>query len=133
MKTPEEPQQLRSLNKQVTTAIFHAEHSHGYVETRQRWLEVCRLEQEIATITDASSMEGYYSRSGAVAAALKSGSYSVANQLTESYLQQAIPDQVKKHIKKMVSDVLALYEAKDVDGATMRALACDGPLKNGVP
>jgi hypothetical protein len=120
--------QLRDLNQQVTLAIFNAEHSILGPQITQSWSEVCRLEQEIASITDPLSMEGYFSRSGAVAAAFKAGNYTLASELADTYLSQNIPDQVAVHIRNMVRELRALEHARDENGDTMRALACDGDV-----
>lgn len=61
---------MPELNQQVTAAIFRAEHLPPGAERHLAFVEVGRLEEAIAEICPASTLEGEVARRGAVSAAL---------------------------------------------------------------
>jgi len=82
---------LSDLNERVTAAILRAEHLPPGVEANLAFGEVSRIEEEIARLTTASSIEGDIARRGAITAALSAGEGLRALKLSEAYLAELTP------------------------------------------
>jgi len=102
---------IDELYERVTEAILHAEHMEeqgASVEMRKAFLDVSRIEEEIAEATPASGPEGAVARRGAVRAALKAGFPIHANWLAERYLAEPLPSALADELCRMKSDAEAL-------------------------
>jgi len=86
-RTPE----LRELNRRVTAAIFRAEHLPPGLEAEFAFSDVSRIEEEIARLTAADSLEGSAARQGAITSALSAGDWLRALSLAEAYLAEPAP------------------------------------------
>jgi len=83
---------LLELNKQVTAAIFTAEHCpDGSKEAVAAFREVSRIEEAIARRTKAEELEGMVARQGAVTAALSAGDWLQALTLIDVYINESAP------------------------------------------
>jgi hypothetical protein len=83
---------LDDLYTLVTDAIFRAERlerSGQARETALAYLEVSRLEEEIAAAVPASDVEGAIARRGVVTAALSAGDYVRAREIAERFAGEA--------------------------------------------
>ena len=80
------------LNSRVTQAIWDAEHLEEQSSSyRSAWLNVSRIEDELAMCSSLSSAERYIARQGAVSAALKAGEYNRAQELVQKYQPTSSP------------------------------------------
>lgn len=80
---------LDELNIQVTSAIYQAEHlEDGTAESKNAWLEVSRIEEEIAKITTPIEIEGHIARRGAVSALLEAGETNQARALLTRFISE---------------------------------------------
>ena len=78
-----------TLNTLVSGAIWRAEQLGELgLEVERAWLEVSRLEEELAKIIPAIEGEGRIARRGAVRAALKAGDFMRATDLFEQYVAE---------------------------------------------
>lgn len=74
------------LNSRVIQAIWDAEHLEEQSSSyRPAWLNVSRIEDELAMCPSLSSVERHIARQGAVTAALKAGEHSRAQELVQKY------------------------------------------------
>jgi len=74
------------LNSRVTQAIWGAEHLEEQSSSyRPAWLNVSRIEDELAMCPSLSSAERHIARRGAVSAALKAGEHNRAQELVQKY------------------------------------------------
>jgi hypothetical protein len=79
---------MPGLNSAVTAAIFHAEDLRA--KSWREFTEVSRLEEEIATICPAGTLEGDVARRGAITAALSANDPIRAHDLAVRYLGESI-------------------------------------------
>jgi hypothetical protein len=88
---------LEALNERVTEAILRAERlPAGSAEAMAAFVEVGALEEQIAEITPAKSLEGDLSRLGAVNAALCAGDPARATELMQRYRAQLTDEAAAK-------------------------------------
>ena len=112
---------MDELYERVTEAILHAEHMEvqgATVEMRKAFLDVSRIEEEIAKATPASGPEGAVARRGAVRAALKSDDPLYANSLADRYLDEPVPSALADELRRMKADA----EARLDDSAARRRI-----------
>ncbi len=77
---------LDELHAAVTDAIIHAEgHAPGSAERRRAFRYVADLEEEIAAVAGAETVDGEAARLGAISAALSAGEPLRALQLAARY------------------------------------------------
>jgi hypothetical protein len=80
---------VRTLNALVSSAIWRAEQLEELEELRDAassaWLEVSKLEEELAKIKPAKDGEGRIARRGAVRAALKANDLIWARELAQRF------------------------------------------------
>ncbi len=78
---------IHILNKLVTSSIWRAEQLEdlGLETASSAWLEVSKLEEELAKIIPAEQAEGRIARRGAVRAALKANDIARAETLVDQY------------------------------------------------
>jgi len=86
MQTPE--QRLDYLNSRVTSAILHAEHLSLGRERQAAYWEVANLEEEIAMICPAGTVEGDVARHGAITASIEANELVRAYALANRYLSE---------------------------------------------
>ncbi len=82
---------MHELNREVTTAILRAEHLPPGNDRDLAFVEVGRLEEAIAEICPAGTLEGNVARCGAVTAALSAGDPARALLLASRYLEELTP------------------------------------------
>lgn len=83
---------LLELNKQVTAAIFRAEHCpQGSQEAVAAFREVSLIEETIAQQTSPKDVEGMAARQGAITAALSAGDVLRALTLIDVYMNEPAP------------------------------------------
>lgn len=81
---------MPSLNSSVTLAIFRAERFPlPSPEREMAFVEVSRLEEEIASICPSGTLEGDVARRGAITAAISSHDWLRATVLAERYLLES--------------------------------------------
>jgi len=103
---------LAELNLRVTDAITHAESlPKDSPESWTAFREVSLLEEQIARLTPSDDLEGEIARLGAVAAALSANEPLRAVRLGETYLAEALADDIKSKLKLMLADVDAALTA----------------------
>lgn len=96
---------IDTLNMLVTGAIWRAENLDELkIETAPlAWLEVSKLEENIANAISAKETEGRIARRGAVRAALKSKDTKRAYRLVEGYTAESgAPAALCSELKKML-------------------------------
>jgi hypothetical protein len=82
---------LDQMNRDVTIAILRAEAlPSGSWEAERAFRNVAELEEEIAAIVGAHTVEGEVARLGAVTASMSAGDLVRAVQLAERYLADAL-------------------------------------------
>jgi hypothetical protein len=82
---------LDELNRSVTSAILRAEAlPPSSWEAERAFRDVAELEEEIAAIVGAHTVEGEVARLGAVTASMSAGDLVRAVQLAERYLADAL-------------------------------------------
>lgn len=80
---------LDELNTAVSLAIVKAEHlPDGSDETKIAWLEVSRIEGEIAKVTHKDEIEGRVARRGAITAAITAGDKKLAEKILTDFISQ---------------------------------------------
>jgi hypothetical protein len=96
---------LAELNRRVTDAITIAEGlPKDSPESRTAFHEVSLLEEQIATLTQPTDVEGEIARLGAVAAALSANEPRRAVQLGQTYLADGPGDEIKSKLAAMLDD-----------------------------
>jgi len=98
---------LDELNASVTNAILRAEElPPGSWEAQRAFCKVTDLEEEIATIVGAQTVEGAAARLGAVTAALSAGEPLRAIQLAERYLMDALSAGARLRLEETIKDAI---------------------------
>jgi len=114
---------LDGLNKCVTNAILRAERLElRSWEAQRAFREVADLEEEIATLAGAQSLEGEIARLGAVTAALSSGEPLRALQLGERYRSEALSDATRAKLDELLREA----ESEIADAAATAPDAAQG-------
>jgi hypothetical protein len=99
---------IEDLNNSVTIAILNAEAlPTGSWEAEHAFREVSELEQELAAIVGAQTVQGEVARLGAVAASLSAGDLLRAVQLAEPYLADALSDRSRKRLEHLHAEAEA--------------------------
>lgn len=99
--------EVDSLNTLVSGAIWRAEQleEHGIGSASQAWLEVSRLEEELARALPVSQPEGRIARRGAVRAALKARDYARARGLADAFTAEAgVPRSLTKALRELLEE-----------------------------
>jgi hypothetical protein len=93
-----------ALNTLVSGAIWRAEQLDELgVETASAWIEVSKLEEELAKVMPAKEPEGRIARRGAVRAALKAQNYLRAQNLVERYgAEDGAPRALRTGLREML-------------------------------
>jgi hypothetical protein len=111
---------LDDLNRSVTDAILRAEAlPPGSWDAERAFREVMDLEEEIATIVGAQTVEGEVARLGAVSAALSAGEPLRALQLSERYLPDALSDSARAKLEDLAREAEAEVDRGLAKGATV--------------
>lgn len=99
-------ERIDDLNAQVTTAIIQAEHAthRGDPLAATQWALVSHIEEELAELLPADTVEGQVSRSGAVTAALAAQEPARATELFERYRAELWEAAVLHLRERMVTD-----------------------------
>ena len=111
---------LDDLNASVTTAILRAESlPAGSWEAQRAFRFVADLEEEIATLVGAQTVEGEVARLGAISAALSAGEPLRAIQFAARYRTDALGVAVRSRMDDLVREAdealqQALEETPDV-------------------
>jgi hypothetical protein len=93
---------LDDLNRSVTNAILRAEVlPAGSWEAESAFRDVADLEEEIAALVSAQTVEGELARIGAVTAALSASEPLRARQLAERYLGGALGDGTRTKLEEL--------------------------------
>jgi hypothetical protein len=96
---------LNELNRSVTAAILRAEAlPSGSWEAQRAFREVADLEEEIATIVGAHTVDGEIARLGAITAALSAGEPLRAIQLGERYPADALSDSARRTLEALLKE-----------------------------
>ena len=99
---------LEHLNRSVTDAILRAEAlPPGSWEAQQAFLDVANIEEEIAMILGANSVDGEIARLGAVAAALSAKEPLRAVHLGERYLADALSESAGAKLRELLDEANA--------------------------
>lgn len=101
-----------ALHTLVSSAIWRAEQLDelGLDSALQAWVEVSKLEEELAKSLPVKESEGRIARRGAVRAALKSSDYSRAEGLVDSYVgEKGAPKSLCVELQQMLKS-----DAKDL-------------------
>ena len=99
---------IEDLNNSVTTAILRAEAlPPGSWEAERAFREVAEIEQELAAIVGAQTVQGEVARLGAVAASLSAGDPLRAVQLAERYLEDALSDRSRTRLEQLHAEAEA--------------------------
>ena len=107
---------LDDLNKNVTDAILRAEAlPAGSWEAQRAFREVADIEEEIATIVGASTVEGEIARLGAVAAALSAGEPLRAIQFGERYPLDALSESARRKLEELLKEAEAEIQRGGAD------------------
>jgi hypothetical protein len=115
---------LDELNRSVTSAILRAEAlPPGSWEAERAFRDVADLEQEIAGIAGANTVEGEVARLGAVTASMSAGELVRAVQLAERYLPDALSDRSRTKLRDL----------RDEAEAAITRAAADAPNVDPVP
>jgi hypothetical protein len=115
---------LDELNSRVTSAILRAEAlPPGSWDAERAFRDVADLEEEIAAIAGANTVEGEVARLGAVAASVSAGDLVRAVQLAERYLADALSDRSRAK----------LCELRDEAEADIVRAAANAPNVDPVP
>src|SRR5258708_3825752 len=111
---------LDDLNSSVTNAILRAEAlPPGSWLAERAFREVMDLEEEIATIVGAHTVDGEIARLGAVTAALSAGEALRARQLAERYLADALSASARAKLEELAKEADADMQREIVDGPTV--------------
>ncbi len=93
---------LDELNRSVTSAILRAEAlPPGSWEAERAFRDVADLEEEIAAIAGANTVEGEVARLGAVTASMSAGDLVRAVQMAERYLPDALGDRSREKLNEL--------------------------------
>jgi hypothetical protein len=115
---------LAELNRRVTSAIFDAEAlAHGSWEAQCAFRTVSELEEEIATMAGAGTVEGDIARLGALTAALSAGEPLRALQLGERYGADSLSDGARARLAQLLAEAeaeLARHAAEAPDVVPIR-------------
>jgi len=97
---------LDELYERVTGAIVRAERidEADAVARRRAFLSVSELEEEIAKRLPAGDPEGAVARRGAVRAAVNADEFLRAETLYWSYLDEGVPDELKRELTELMED-----------------------------
>ena len=99
---------IEDLNQSVTAAILRAEALPlGSWEAERAFREVAELEQELAAIFGAQTVQGEVARLGAVAASLSAGDLLRAVLLAERYLAHALSDRSRIRLEQLKAEAEA--------------------------
>ena len=96
---------IETLNALVSGAIWRAEQLDelGLETAPSAWMEVSKLEEEIAKITPAKEAEGRIARRGAVRAAFQANDPVRARELVERYTaEKGIPKSLRNDLRGML-------------------------------
>jgi hypothetical protein len=95
---------VNTLNTLVSSAIWRAEQLDelGLEAASSAWLEVSKLEEELAKIIPAEDPEGRIARRGAVRAALKSNELDHAEDLARRYAADGAPSALRSELRVML-------------------------------
>jgi len=97
--------ELAELNDRVTEAILRAESFvPGSFESQQAFRDVSNLEEDIASATTASDVEGAIARLGAVSAAIKAGEYLRALQLGGRYANHLVGFRAHARLLQLIEE-----------------------------
>jgi hypothetical protein len=94
-----------TLNVLVSSAIWRAEQLEelGLDASAMAWLEVSRLEEQLARIKPAKDQEGRIARRGAVRAALKAGDLARAEELAEGFVEDGVSGALRKELRDLLN------------------------------
>jgi hypothetical protein len=81
-------EQIEALNVAVTARILSAERLPLGRERQEAYLEISKLEEQLAALTDSKSTEGEIARRGAVSAAIEARDCDRAVLLALRYLKE---------------------------------------------
>ena len=113
---------LDDLNNSVTSAILRAEAlPAGSWAAQRAFREVADLEEEIATIVGARTVDGEIARVGAVAAALSAGEPLRAIQLAERYLD-TLSDGARAKLEELAREADAEIQREIADGPSVEPI-----------
>jgi hypothetical protein len=101
------------LHTLVSSAIWRAEQLDAIgLETEAAWIEVSKLEEELARLLPASAAEGRIARRGAVRAALKAQDFVRAQDLAERFAaEDGAPRALRADLREMLkADAKGLSE-----------------------
>jgi len=110
---------LDELNRSVTSSILRAEAlPPGSWEAERAFREVAELEEELAAIVGAHTVQGEVARLGAVTASISSGDLVRAVQLAERYLVDALSNGSRVKLQQLRDEAetaIAALDAPNVD------------------
>ncbi|MBN2196314.1 MAG: hypothetical protein JW751_26105 [Polyangiaceae bacterium] len=110
---------LEDLMKSVTNAILRAEtFPADSWEAQHEFREVAELEEEIATIVGAQTIDGEIARLGAVTAALSAGEPLRAIHLAQRYRIDVLSDAIRAKLDSLVHEAVAEIE-RNTAGVTI--------------
>jgi len=93
---------LDELNRSVTRAILRAEAlPPGSWDAERAFRDVADLEEEIAAIAGAHTVEGEVARLGAVTASMSAGDLVRAVQMAERYLADALSERARAKLREL--------------------------------
>jgi hypothetical protein len=99
---------LDELNRSVTSAILRAETlPPGSWEAERAFRAVAELEEEIAAIVGAHTVQGEVARLGAVTASMSAGDLVRAVQLAERYLADALSERSRAKLQELHAEAEA--------------------------
>lgn len=105
---------LDELNRSVTSAILRAEAlPPGSWEAERAFREVAELEEELAAIVGAHTVQGEVARLGAVTASISAGDLVRAVQLAERYLDDALSNGSRVKLQQLRDEAEAAIAALD--------------------
>jgi len=94
---------LAKLNRLVTTAILAAERTKSGTEAeRVAYVRVSDLEEQIADILPARTLEGDIARRGAIRAAIMAGDRPRARGLFDHYMKEGMPPELAEVLDRLV-------------------------------
>lgn len=97
---------LSMLHHRVTETIRRADAAPNEAARKRRFYEVSYLEEQIACLTDARTIEGEAARLGVVIASIKAGKPRRAARLATQYLADTrLSDNLKTWIRAALKDV----------------------------
>lgn len=95
---------VNTLNSLVSSAIWRAEQLQdlGLEAACSAWLEVSKLEEELAKTIPAERAEGRIARRGAVRAALKANNVARAENLVAQYGRDVGSEGLRKELRETI-------------------------------